>query len=45
MKVKRTPVLIRIKDEIHDKIKQEADNMGVSVNAYISMILAEKIAS
>lgn len=33
---------IRIKEKLHQELKEEAEQLGISLNAYISLILIDR---
>lgn len=41
--MEKKQVLIRITDELHQKLKDIAEKQGISVNALVATILWEKI--
>jgi len=34
---------LRLKDDVHDRIEREASSLGISKNAYISMVIHKKL--
>ena len=44
MLTKRKPILIRLNEEVVEKLKQEAETMGVTVNAFVTMALLKQLS-
>lgn len=42
MEEKRKPFPIYIKDSLKNKLREEADKKGLTLNAYINMLLMER---
>jgi len=40
---KRKQITLRLKKELSEKLEKNAQDLGVSTNAYISMVLAKEI--
>ncbi len=42
--LKKTQITLRLKEDLANKISEKAGEYGISVNAYISMVLSKELS-
>jgi predicted HicB family RNase H-like nuclease len=43
--MKRAKFCLRLNEDIYEKVTNEADKLGISTNAFLTMIIIEKLST